>query len=474
MANMTETELRRRLKKLESEPTASTALVSRVGDQYEYDKDFVYIAYASALANLSNGSITNQSDATDFQFSPYNDSGTLMAYRGYFINKSIYQSGDPTDYTWEATSGAAGYTSSERAYTTSTGLQNTLGNPTKPGSGVGWTTLTSGTAAPSTATYLAKRFTLTTTEGAVTSAWDIEPVGKHIDTTVVSASGIKATNMDLDGSLNVTAANGAILWGKTGSTDTVNTGLFLGRDGSGNPRIVFGNASSFINFDGTDVSLVNCDVDNNAGTNAVIITNTTSTTTYTIGPNIATINIQLSGGGGGGGGGAGDFGENGTAGGTSSVVVYKADGTVRTGTGALNISAAGGSGGVQGAVSGNTGGTGASFSHPTATEPPFTDAAGGAGSTHVSQPAYRPVASNGAIPSAGGGGDGRSGSQNSGGGGGAGAYNSTTYTVVNTTDYLVVTVGAGGEGDDRYVNNPGDDGGGGDGGRGVVRLQGAT
>ena len=280
--------------------------------------------------------------------------------------------------------------------------------------------------------------------------------------------------MDLDGALNVTANNGSILWGKTGSTDTVNTGLFLGRDGSGNPRIVFGNASSFINFDGTDVSLVNCDVDNNAGTNAVIITNTSSTTTYTIGPNIATINIQLSGGGGGGGGGAGDFGENGTAGGASSVVVYQANGSVRSGTGALNISAAGGSGGIQGAVGGNTGGTGGSFSHGSATEPPFTDAAGGAGSTHVSQPASRPIASNGAIPSAGGGGDGRSGSQNSGGGGGAGSYNSTTYTVVDTTDYLVVTVGVGGEGDDRFVNNPGDDGGGGDGGRGVVRLQGAT
>ncbi len=474
MANMTETELRRRLKKLESEPTASTALVSKVGDQYEYDKNFIYIAYASALANLSSGSITNQSDATDFQFTPYTKTGTLMPFRGYFINKSIYQSGDPTDYTWESTSGSAGYTSTERAYTTSTGLQNTLGNPTKPGSGVGWTTLTTGTAIPATATYYARRFTLTTTDGAVTSAWDIEPVGKHIDTTVVSASGIKATNMDLDGALNVTANNGSILWGKTGSTDTVNTGLFLGRDGSGNPRIVFGNASSFINFDGTDVSLVNCDVDNNAGTNAVIITNTSSTTTYTIGPNIATINIQLSGGGGGGGGGEGDFGENGTAGGASSVVVYQANGSVRSGTGALNISAAGGSGGIQGAVSGNTGGTGASFTHGSATEPPFTDAAGGAGSTHVAQPASRPVASNGGIPSAGGGGDGRAGSQNSGGGGGAGSYNSTTYTVVDTTDYLVVTVGAGGEGDDRYVNNPGDDGGGGDGGRGVVRLQGAT
>ena len=45
MANMTETELRRRLKKLESEPTASTALVSKVGDQYEYDKNFIYIDF---------------------------------------------------------------------------------------------------------------------------------------------------------------------------------------------------------------------------------------------------------------------------------------------------------------------------------------------------------------------------------------------------------------------------------------------
>ena len=152
---MTETELRRRLKKLESEPTASTALVSKVGDQYEYDKNFIYIAYASALANLSSGSITNQSDATDFQFTPYTKTGTLMPFRGYFINKSIYQSGDPTDYTWESTSGSAGYTSTERAYTTSTGLQNTLGNPTKPGSGIGWTTLTTGTAIPATATYYA-------------------------------------------------------------------------------------------------------------------------------------------------------------------------------------------------------------------------------------------------------------------------------------------------------------------------------
>ena len=126
MAKISETELRRKLKKLEVDSgSGSGASVEKVGDQYEYDKSVIYIAYASALSNLSSGTIPSQSDATDFQFSPYNDSGVLLAYRGYFINKSIYQSGDPTDYTWESTSGASGFTSSERYYTTSTGLQNT-------------------------------------------------------------------------------------------------------------------------------------------------------------------------------------------------------------------------------------------------------------------------------------------------------------------------------------------------------------
>jgi len=488
-------EIEKRLKKLEVKPVASTALVKKVGDQYEYDKDFIYVAYASALANLSGGAIPSQSDATDFQLTPYNTSGVLLAYRGYLLNKSVYQSGDPTDYIWESTSGEAGFTSSERYHTTSTGLQETLGNPTKPGTNITWTVINAGTAVPSTAVYVAERFTITTTDGAVTSEWKIKIVGKHIDDTVIKTGGVTtdtiASNaitsakvtadaitvekIDLNGALNVTANNGSILWGKTGSTDISNTGLFLGRDGSGNPRIVFGNASSFINFDGTDVSLVNCDVDNNAGTNVVVVTSTSSTTTYTIGPNIATINIQLSGGGGGGGGQSGSYGQAGGSGGTSSIVVKTASGSTRTGTGALTITAAGGSGGAKGGGnSGNTGGAGASFTHGSATEPPFTDAAGGAGSTHVGEPASRPVGSAGAIPSAGGGGNGNAGSQTNGGGGGVGAYNSTTYTVVDTTDYLVVTVGAGGGGDAAYVNSPGDNGGGGAGARGVVRLQGAT
>ena len=112
MANISETELRIRLRKLESYHDSTGALVKRVGDQYEYTDDYIYLAYASALSNLSAGKITSQQDATDFQFSPYNTAGVLMAYRGFFINRSIYQSGDPTDYTWESTSGQSGYTSS--------------------------------------------------------------------------------------------------------------------------------------------------------------------------------------------------------------------------------------------------------------------------------------------------------------------------------------------------------------------------
>ena len=461
MAKISETELRRKLKKLEVDSSGGGASIEKVGDQYEYDKTVIYLAYASALSNLSSGTIPSQSDATDFQFSPYNDSGVLLAYRGYFINRSIYQSGDPTDYTWESTSGASGFTSSERYYTTSTGLLNTLGNPTKPGTDIIWTVITAGTAVPGTAVYLAERFTLTTTAGAVTSNWDITPVGKHVDTSVVSADGIKAVNMDLDGTLNVTANSGAIRWGKDDGEDVDNTGLFVGRDSSGNPRMVFGNASSYIWFDGTVISVVGADVDDSAGTDVVILTDTSTTHTYTIGPTIATISIELSGGGGGGGCGESiDGASAGAAGGTTYVYVKQSNGSVRT-----TFSAAGGAGGAVAAGPAGNGSAGGSFSHGSATEPPFTDAAGGAGGSGSGNGA------GGATPSAGGGGAGNPNSGNDGGGGGAvGSFSSnTSYTVVNTTDYLEIVVGAGGAGGTTTRDNHA-----GAGARGVVRLQGAT
>jgi len=169
-------EIEKRLFKLEKNTDTSNQLIEKVGDQYQYAKEFVYLAYASALSNLSNGSITNQSDATDFQFSPFSSSGTLMPYRGFFTNKSIYQSGDPTDYTWQSTSGMVGYTASERYFTSSTKRLEELGNPTKPGTSVTWTAINSGAGIPGAAIWFAERFKI----NSVWANWSITAVGPWV------------------------------------------------------------------------------------------------------------------------------------------------------------------------------------------------------------------------------------------------------------------------------------------------------
>jgi len=168
-------EIEKRLKAVEKINDTS-ALVEKVGDQYQYTKEFVYLAYASALANLSNNRIPNQQDATNFQFSPFSDAGTLMAYRGFFTNKSIYQSGDPTDYTWQSTSGMTGYTASERYYSVSTKRLEELGNPTKPGNGVTWVVINAGSGIPSAAIWFAERFKI----NSVFSHWSITAVGPWV------------------------------------------------------------------------------------------------------------------------------------------------------------------------------------------------------------------------------------------------------------------------------------------------------
>jgi hypothetical protein len=202
MARISETELQKRLKKLEKESNTTSAMVERVGDQYQYTQTYIYIAYASALANLSNGSITNQSDATTFQYEPYDASGNLLAYRGYYLSKSVYASGDPTDYTWESTSGDVGFTSSERYYTTSAGLEKTLGNPTKPGTNITWTAINAGTAVPTSAVWLAVRYTINN----ITSNWVIVPYGSHIDTTVIADDAV--TGAKISSSTTITAGTG--------------------------------------------------------------------------------------------------------------------------------------------------------------------------------------------------------------------------------------------------------------------------
>jgi hypothetical protein len=202
MSQISQTELQKRLRQLEKEANTTNAMVERVGDQYQYTQTYIYIAYASALANLSNGTIPNQSDATTFQYSPYDAAGTLLAYRGYFLSKSVYASGDPTDYTWEATSGDIGFTSSERQYTTSAGLESSLGTPTKPGSGITWTVINAGTAVPASAVWLAVRYTV----NDITSNWVIIPYGEHIDTTVIADDAV--TGAKISSSTTITAGTG--------------------------------------------------------------------------------------------------------------------------------------------------------------------------------------------------------------------------------------------------------------------------
>ena len=202
MAKISETELQKRLRKLEKEANTTSAMVERVGDQYQYTQTYIYIAYASALANLSNGSITNQSDATTFQYEPYDANGNLLAYRGYFLSKSVYASGDPTDYTWESTSGDVGFTSSERYFTTSAGLENTLGTPTKPGTGITWTVINAGTAVPASAVWLAVRHTI----NDITSNWVIVPYGAHVNTTVIADDAV--TGAKISSATTITAGTG--------------------------------------------------------------------------------------------------------------------------------------------------------------------------------------------------------------------------------------------------------------------------
>jgi len=214
MAKISETELQKRLKKLEKEANTTSAMVEKVGDQYQYTQTYIYIAYASALANLSNGSITNQSDATTFQYEPYDASGNLLAFRGYFLSKSVYASGDPTDYTWESTSGDVGFTSSERQYTTSKGLESTLGTPTKPGSGVTWTVINPGTAVPASAVWLAVRHTI----NDITSNWVIIPYGNYVDTTIIADDAV--TGAKISSSTIITAGTGTDVAALDGADNT--------------------------------------------------------------------------------------------------------------------------------------------------------------------------------------------------------------------------------------------------------------
>jgi hypothetical protein len=198
-------EIQKRLTNLENGGNqVNRPTVTKIGDQYQLEANTVYTAYASALLNLSSaGKIINQSDASTFQLTPYDALGVLLPFRGYFENNSIYQSGDPTDYTWESTLEDEGFGFSERYFTDSAELVDRLGNPTKPLNSTVWTPLAASVAVPASAAFFAQRFNTSNTSGSVSSPWKINPVGKYIDTGVIADNSITNPKM-ADNSINTT------------------------------------------------------------------------------------------------------------------------------------------------------------------------------------------------------------------------------------------------------------------------------
>ena len=224
MAKISETELQKRLRKLEASISDPSDTVILTDDQYTLTENVIYVAYASALSNLTDGTIPNQSDATDFQYSPYNIAGVLMPYRGYFSSTSIYPSGDPTDYLWESTTGLTGFESSERYHTTSSGFRKSLGNPTEPGDGITWTVISPGAAVPGTAIWLAERYTVT----GITSGWSVTSVAAYvnsdllIDASVTTAKLVDdaVTAAKIANSINTDIATGVAALPKSGGAMT--------------------------------------------------------------------------------------------------------------------------------------------------------------------------------------------------------------------------------------------------------------
>jgi len=178
MAKISETELQRRLRKASGGGTNSGPTATEVGDSWEYSEAVLYLAYASNISNATSaGIITNQSDATGFQFLAFATSGTLLSWRGYLFSKSIYASGDPTDYIWEDISVGSSASTMERYYSTHPGLLTDMGNPDYPGTrpdgtAVPWTSIATSSSIPDTAFFLSERYTI----NSVTSLWNVYAV----------------------------------------------------------------------------------------------------------------------------------------------------------------------------------------------------------------------------------------------------------------------------------------------------------
>ena len=189
MATISETELQRRLRNLESGITGGSGTsitAQQVGDTWEYIDPVIYLAYANDIFNLSNdGVITNQSDAAGFQYSPFNSQGVLLNWRGYLFSTSIYASGDATDYIWErvVTTSETTSVSFTRYYTVSSDFQINIGTPSAPGDDITWIQVSAASLIPSEAFWIADQFYL----NGVLSSWQIYPVAtRNLSAGVIS------------------------------------------------------------------------------------------------------------------------------------------------------------------------------------------------------------------------------------------------------------------------------------------------
>lgn len=157
MANITETELRRKLNKLEKSIGSSGSVTTvgatppagpKDGDTY-FDPDtgilYIYyngewvpssqtlhIRYASAVTNLNNqGKVTSNDDVTGFSEEPYTSTGELNAWRGTYIGNPIAPN-SPTYYTWMLSKGIDGQDSIQVIIETDNGtvFKNDTGSTT--------------------------------------------------------------------------------------------------------------------------------------------------------------------------------------------------------------------------------------------------------------------------------------------------------------------------------------------------------
>ena len=271
---------------------------------------------------------------------------------------------------------------------------------------------------------------------------------------VITANTLNIGNQNLEGRLIIDHATGSLSWGKTGSSDFTNKGLFIGNEG-GHLKFNVGSSQSYMYYDGEN-DILFMTGETVTGPAVVGRANTWTTGTsirYDIPPSVNGLKIQIAGGGGGGAGRSeviyencasnpsdvsdcfisGNDRVNGSAGGATKVTVRKVNGDIR----AVFV-ANGGDGGSNG-----SGATGDSFSLG-----PFTGTGGASGIQNWS--------GTGTGVGAGGGGGGYSKNKtvednpwsyyyNEGGDEGL-YFNKASYTGFSTGDYIIIDIGVGGAG----------------------------